>query len=170
MIQGFTIQTLAPTHQRARFHCASPSLDDFIHKRARAHNANDTTRVHVLADPSGRIAGFYTLSAHMLELHGLPESIQKGRPRFPVPATLLGRFAVDNEFAGKGVGRWLLAHALRTAHAADRLVGSAIVVLDLAPDAAPSAQELYASVGFIRLESTPSRMILPMETIARSVP
>ena len=112
VIHGFTIEALAQHHQRGRFHCSRPSLDDFIQKRAKAHNANDTTRVHVLADEGGRIAGFYTLSAHLLELHGLPESIQKDRPRFPIPATLIGRFAVDNEFAGKGVGRWLLAHAL----------------------------------------------------------
>ena len=123
----------------------------------------------MLADRSGRIAGFYTLSAHVLDLSGLPETIQKGRPRLPVPATLLGRFAVDDEFAGKGLGRWLLADALKRAYAAGKLVSSALVVLDLARDASEGAELLYKGVGFTALASSPRRMILAMESIAKSL-
>jgi len=136
---------------------------------AKQQNGNDTARVHVYADAHGRIAGYFTLSAISLDLVGLPEALQRGRPRLPVPATLLGRFAVDDEFVRRGVGRFLLSSALRIAVEASSIVGSALVALDLADDASPRARKLYLGVGFIELESPPSRMVLSMEQIRRSM-
>ncbi len=167
MLAGFELQLLAPLHQRNRFDCASASLNEFIRKYAKNQNKNDTTRVHVYADAEGRIAGFFTLSASALDLTGLPEFFQKGRSRLPVPATLLGRFAVDNAFAGRGVGRFLLSRALRAALESNSIVASAAVMLDLADDASSRAEALYRDVGFISLASNPRRMILPMVDIDR---
>ncbi|MGH7727902.1 MAG: hypothetical protein ACREM2_03805 [Vulcanimicrobiaceae bacterium] len=143
MLDGFALEPLSRRHRRDAFRCASASLNDFIRKRAKGQDAGDTTRVHVYADASGRIAGFFTLSAHMLDLTGLPDSLRRGRPQLAVPATLLGRFAVDDEFVGGGLGRYLLGRALRTACEASALVASAVVALDLANDASANAERLY---------------------------
>ena len=67
------------------------------------------------------IAGFYTLAATGVLLSGLPESTQKQLPRYPtVPAVLLGRLAVDQAFAGQGLGSALLADALHRQGALDQ--------------------------------------------------
>ncbi len=166
---GFHLQLLAPHHLRDRFHCRAQSLNVFLRTSARKQHENRTTRVHVLADRTGAIAGFFTLSACTLELTGLPDAFRRGRPTFPVPATLLGRFAVDERYEGQGLGRKLLSHALREAHTPSATVASAFVVLDVALDASPGATKLYASVGFVSLPSNPRRMILRMDDIARSL-
>jgi ribosomal protein S18 acetylase RimI-like enzyme len=168
-IDGFRLELLGPHHRRERFHCRSESLNAFIRKSARKQHANHTTRVHVYSGPAGVIAGFFTLSAFTLELTGLPDALMRGRPNFPVPATLLGRFAVDEAYEGQGIGRRLLSYALREAYLASRTVAAAFVVLDVAPDATPGATKLYRSVGFVSLPSNANRMMLGMDDIARAL-
>ncbi len=125
--------------------------------------------MHVYANSNGRIAGFFTLSAISLDLSGLPSEFQRGRPRFPLPATLLGRLGVDVEFEGRGLGRLLLGLALTEACAASKIVNSAAIVLDLAPDASERAAKLYRNHGFSELPTNPSRMILMMSAVRRHV-
>jgi GNAT superfamily N-acetyltransferase len=170
LLQRFELQTLAPHHQREAFHCQSKSLNEFLRKHAKNQHRNDTTRVHVYADREGVIAGFFTLSAHMLELTGLPDSILKGRARLPIPATLLGRFAIDRNFEGHGLGRALLSYALREAYRSSQIVAAAFVVLDVADDASAHATALYRKCGFVSLPSNPKRRLLPMDEIGRSLP
>jgi GNAT superfamily N-acetyltransferase len=67
----------------------------------------------VLVLPDETIAGYYTLSSTSVQLPELPAQIVRKLPRYPlVPATLLGRLAVDRRQQGKGYGRFLLADAL----------------------------------------------------------
>ena len=169
MLQGFRIETLAKNHDRERFRCASESLNDFIKRRAHQQNENDTTRVHVYADDHGRIAGFFSLSALSMSLGGLPPALTRGRPRLDVPATLLGRFAVDEDFAGRGLGKWLLLQALVIAYTVSQSVGSALVVLDVGHDASPGARHLYDKVGFVSLACNPERMVLPMSEVGKAL-
>jgi hypothetical protein len=56
----------------------------------------------VLVLPDGAIAGYYTLSSTSVQLAELPEQPVRKLPRYPlVPATLLGRLAVDRWIGGK---------------------------------------------------------------------
>ena len=55
------------------------------------------------------IGGYYTLSSTTVQLGELPANTAKRLPRYPlIPATLLGRLAVDNRCQGRGFGRFLL--------------------------------------------------------------
>src|SRR5712672_1602098 len=67
----------------------------------------------VLVLEDGTIAGYYTLSSTSVQISELPEQTVRKLPRYPlVPATLLGRLAIDRRHQGKGYGRFLLADAL----------------------------------------------------------
>ena len=67
----------------------------------------------VLILPDGTIGGYFTLSSTSIQLAELPAQTVRKFPRYPlVPATLLGRLAVDHRKKGKGYGRFLLADAL----------------------------------------------------------
>jgi GNAT superfamily N-acetyltransferase len=169
LLEGFELQTLAPHHQRESFHCRANSLNDFLHKQAKNQHRNDTTRVYVYANRAGVIAGFFTLSASLLEVTDLPQSILKGRPRLPIPATLLGRFAVAQNHEGQGLGTKLLSYALREAYKSSQIVAAAFVVLDVAKDASPRASDLYRKYGFEPLPPKPERMVLLMSAVARSM-
>jgi GNAT superfamily N-acetyltransferase len=83
----------------------------------------------VLVLPDETIAGYYTLSSTSVQLSELPAQIVRKLPRYPlVPATLLGRLAVDRRQQGKGYGRFLLADALYRASRSE--VASFAVIVD----------------------------------------
>src|SRR5580693_3863848 len=54
------------------------------------------------------ILGYYTLSSYGIEIGELPADVVKKLPRYPlIPATLLGRLAVDRRQQGLGIGEFL---------------------------------------------------------------
>ena len=119
-----------------------------------------------VAVESGRttVAGYFTLSAFGVTLHDLPEAIVRRLPRYPqVPATLLGRLAVDARHQGKRLGELLLLEALSRSLETSRRVASAAVVVD-AVDA--SAHAFYRHFEFIPFRDDPRRLFLPMQAIA----
>jgi predicted N-acetyltransferase YhbS len=66
-----------------------------------------------------------------VNLADLPENVAKKLPRYPnVPATLLGRLAVSEDFRGQGIGELLLLDALQRALGNTREVAAAVVVVD----------------------------------------
>jgi GNAT superfamily N-acetyltransferase len=161
----FRLEELASHHKRELFRCASTSIEEYLRTLARKQDRNDSTRVHVYANEQGRIAGYFTLSAATLELRDLPEEIQRGRPKFPLPATLLGRFGVDRDFENRGLGSLLLGLALLNACTASKLVASAAIVLTIANDASEQASALYRKYGFSPLPSNANQMILMMSVV-----
>ncbi|MBV8530133.1 MAG: GNAT family N-acetyltransferase [Candidatus Eremiobacteraeota bacterium] len=164
MIDGFTIQPLTRRHERGRFSCGQVDLDRYLHELARKQDENDTTRVHVYASDTGEIAGYYTLSPLVFEVTGLPPALQRGRSHHVlVPATLLGRLAVDGRYRGRRLGSFLLSHAMRSAVQGSAIVASAVLVID----AKPEALDWYLRHGleFERMPDMPLRLLLPMESI-----
>jgi predicted GNAT family N-acyltransferase len=77
-----------------------------------------------------------------------------------LPATLLGRLAVDNRFKRQELGELLLMDALYRCHNLSEQVGSMAVIVDPPHD---EATVFYKQYGFIKLES--GRMFLPMKII-----
>lgn len=121
--------------------------------------------VYVLTPDGKTIAGFYTLSAYSVELDKIPDEIAKKLTRMPeVPATLIGRLARSDAFRGQRIGESLLTDALKRSMANSKSVASWAVIVD-AKDA--NAVAFYKKYGFIEIPSTPSRLFLPMETIAK---
>lgn len=67
----------------------------------------------VLVLPDGFLAGYYTLSSTAVNMGEWPAQAVRKLARYaPIPATLLGRLAVDWRQQGRGYGRYLLADAL----------------------------------------------------------
>ncbi len=168
-MEDFQLEELALHHKRELFRCTSVSIEEYLHRLARKQNQNDSTRVHVYANADGRIAGYFTLSAATLELSGLPDEIRRGRPKFPLPATLLGRFGVDTEFVGRGLGTLLLGLALHEAYRAAKVVASAAIVLNVADDASDRAVELYRKHGFRALPTKPNMIVLMMNVVRANI-
>ena len=117
----------------------------------------------VLLLPDGMIAGYYTLSATSVQLAELPAQTVRKLPRYPlVPATLLGRLAVDRRQQGKGYGRFLLADALY--RAARSQVASFAVIVDAKDD---GARRFYERESFLPLPDQPMKLFRPMVDIRR---
>ncbi len=160
------VEPLGDRHDRGAFSCEDPSLDRYLKERA----GQDLRRlcaspfVFVPSAGSPTILGYYTLSSYGIDVGELPAEIAKKLPRYPlIPATLLGRLAVDQRYHGRGIGEFLLLDALHRAyeHAGD--IATAAVIVDAID---PAATRFCQRFGFLPFPSISNRLFLPMKTVA----
>ncbi|MGH2617961.1 MAG: GNAT family N-acetyltransferase [Thermomicrobiales bacterium] len=168
--QRFRVERLNDTHDRSAFSCGNPALDRYFREHAGQDLRRHLSAIFVAFDvASDAVVGYYALSACQIAPHALPPELAKRLPRRPVPATLIGRLAVDLRYRGQGLGGALLTNALARAVDASREIGSMAVIVDAKDD---RAREFYERYGFRRLADDPYRLFLPMdeaERIARVV-
>ncbi len=152
----------AKIHDRNGFICTEPSLTKFIREQARKEQESRTCSVFVLTDGT-TIVGYYTLSNTTVQLEGLAPNQTKRLPKYPnIPATLLGRLAVNQAFMAQGYGQDLLLDALKRAYLVSSEVASWAVVVEALHE---NAAGFYSRYGFVALEGQPMRLFLPMATI-----
>jgi GNAT superfamily N-acetyltransferase len=161
---GFRIEPLGRTHSRATFSCGDEALDRYFREQAGQDVRRRVAAVFVLVQVAdGRIAGYYTLSSASLRSDDLSREMMKALPHYPyLPATLLGRLAVDTSFHGQRLGELLLLDALRRAWQVTSQIGSLWVIVDAGSD---RARRFYARYGFLSLPDSPMRLFLPMNSI-----
>jgi GNAT superfamily N-acetyltransferase len=162
---SYLTEPLNALHHKKQFRCGKQILDHYLHTQAKQDVKRYISACFVLADEANNVKGYYTLSSASLERVHLPEEIiRKLPPTYSnLPATLLGRLAVDNLHKGQGLGALLLMDALRRSY--DVSIGDvasmAVVVDPLDED----ARMFYDRYGFILLPDS-GKMFLPMKTIA----
>ncbi|WP_443216710.1 GNAT family N-acetyltransferase [Rhizobium sp. Root1240] len=93
------------------FSCGKPFLDRWLKDRALSNQQKGFTAVVVVHDQS-RVVGYYGLAPTAVIPAVLPRSVRTGQAPDPVPCLLLGQLAVDQAYAGFGLGTGLLKHAL----------------------------------------------------------
>ncbi len=157
------IEPLGKEHDRAAFSCGVQELDRDLTQQASQDTRRRIARVFVCtAEGSNVVIGFYTLSVLSLDLGFLPEHLARKLPRHPVPAALIGRLAVDRSSQGSGIGRMLLADAVkRTASAGEEIAVYAVVV-DAKDE---NARRFYEAFGFRSLRRRPMRLFLPLGSL-----
>ena len=158
-------EPLGPQHDRAAFSCGVPELDGYLRILASQHGRKKiSTTTVLLVDDAVRIAGYHSLSSARLDLGQLPPGLVKRYPRYAegIPATLLGRLAVDGRYRGKGCGEALLLNALERSYLATSVVASAFVIVR-AIDA--EASRFYERYGFKELPASPGRLFITMKTV-----
>ncbi|WP_086149808.1 GNAT family N-acetyltransferase [Cellulosimicrobium sp. KWT-B] len=111
------------------FACGEPELDDWLARFAGQSERRDNVRTTLLLDEqAGRIAGYYSMRTFELSAADASSAIGRAR-RYPAPAMLLARLAVDVDYQGNGVGRVLLFDALQKLVDAATAIGFEIVVV-----------------------------------------
>lgn len=158
------IEPLNATHDRASFYSGVEMLDDYLHKRAKQDVRRHITRVFVAAetDSPKQVVGYYTLSSLSIELNHLPEKLSRKLPKHPVPAALIGRLAVDKSAQGKGVGKMLLADAVKRVLAVSQEIAVYAIVVDAINR---DAQKFYEGFGFNPISDDRCRMFLAIKSI-----
>lgn len=116
----------------------------------------------VLVLPDGAIAGYYTLSSTAVNIGEWPAQMVRKLPRYPlIPATLLGRLAVDRRQQGRGYGRYLLADALFRSLSSE--IASFAVIVDAKDE---NARRFYERESFLPFPDQQMKLFLPMADIA----
>jgi GNAT superfamily N-acetyltransferase len=159
--KALRVEPLASSHDRSRFESGIEPLDRYFRTQAGQDARKNMAAPFVLLLPDGTIAGYYTLSSTSVQLAELPAQTVRKLPRYPlVPATLLGRLAVDRRQQGKGYGRFLLADAL--CRAARSEVASFAVIVYAKDD---TARRFYERESFLPLPDQPMKLFRSMADI-----
>lgn len=162
----YRVEALGKQHDRSGFTCGSEPLDKYLEVQAGQDARKHVAATFVLCEGNNNtVLGFYTLSAVSVDIGAWPENVAKKLPRYPViPATLLGRLAIDRQLQGRGAGEYLLMDALHRSLLTSRQVASVAVVVD-AKDS--RAAGFYKRYDFTPLVDPPIRLFLPMSVIEK---
>ena len=158
-------EPLAAHHDLDGFSCGKPALDIWLKTRARRNHAEGFTMVIVVHE-AGRVAGYYGLAPTAVIPSALPRSVRTGQPPDPVPCLLLGQLAVDQSYAGKGIGTGLLKHALTRCVQGAALIGGRALIVNAIDD---EARLFWTRRGFLPSRDDAFRLIRPMSHIAASL-
>ncbi len=157
------VEALGSHHDRSLFRSGVEALDRYFRTQAGQEARKNIAAPLVLVLPDGAISGYYTLSSTAVKLNDLPPDVTRRLPRYPlIPATLLGRLAVDIRYRGKGYGRFLLADALH------RVVRSEIASFAVVVDAKDEAvRRFYERESFLPLLDQPMKLYRPTAEISK---
>lgn len=157
-----TIRPFDRTLVRAsRLDCGEPALDAWLGDQASQQERRGNVRtVLAVREPSGPVLGYHACQAYRLDV----DAARAAWPsrRYPVPAALIAKLAVDRAVQGRGIGRRLLLDALLRVERASQDVGIEVVVVDaLHEDAAC----FYLKYGFRRFADRELRLFLTVRDL-----
>jgi GNAT superfamily N-acetyltransferase len=154
---GFRLERLRREHPRRTFHTGEQQVDDWLSTKALQHQGKHLSVTKVLLDEAGAIAGYYTLATGQVDFGDLPAELAKGLPRRLLPVAVLAWLGVGRDRQGQGLGRLLLAQALRDCHEAGKTFAFIAVILDCIND---EARAFYRKWDFQELPGHPYRLFL----------
>jgi len=162
---SYLTEPLNSSHNKKVFTCGKKLLDDYLQTQAKQDVKRKLSACFILADNENTVKGYYTLSSTSIRRELLPDNIIKRLPPSytNLPATLLGRLAINNSFKGKGLGELILMDALkRSYHTSLSSIGSMAVIVDPIDE---DAIKFYKKYGFILLPDS-DKMFISMDTIS----
>ena len=114
---------------------------------------------------NGAIAGFYSLSNYTVSATLLtPLRIKNLPTNMLIPAHLIGKLGVHQGYQGRGYGKILVYHALKTAERQTAESGSVCVVVDALNQ---SLVPWYQSLGFTPVEGHSRQLAITMDSIRK---
>lgn len=141
------------SHDAAAFESGESALDHWLRENAAIEDRRGHSRTWVWTDESGRLVGYYTLTAHRIARESVPTKVGRGGPR-EIPAVLIGKLALGRELRGQGWGALLLADALERIVVASQQVAAKLVVVEALNE---GVARWYEGLGFIRI---PGKLVL----------
>jgi GNAT superfamily N-acetyltransferase len=163
------IELLSKSHDRQRFDCGSEPLNLFLKQTARQHAARGISRTFVLVDESASepkpILGFFALNLCQIQSEALPPEEARRMPR-NVSGVRLGRLAVARGIQGQGLGKILLAAAMRKLLDVFETAGGIGLFVDAKDQ---KAKAFYEHFGFVPLASNELELFLPVATIQEAL-
>lgn len=154
---GFRLERLTKAHPRKAFGSGQTAVDDWLRTKALQNQEKRLSVTKVLLDTAGAVAGYCTLATGQVDFGDLPQDVAKKLPKRTLPVAVLAWLGVAADRHGQGLGRSLLAQALRDCHDAGQTFAFVAVVLDCIDDA---AKAFYQHFDFAELPGHPYRLFL----------
>jgi GNAT superfamily N-acetyltransferase len=150
------------------FDCGDGALNNYLKRHAWINQQKVWIGVsYVAVDESAprAVLGYFTLAMASLRREEFPQKYIRGLPPYDLPLILLARLAVDQRFAGRGVGHALISEAFRISLRAADEVGCRCIVTDAYRD----RTGWYAKYGFVPIGSAEKgnspKMFLDIRTL-----
>ena len=155
---------LSEAHDGSTFECGEAVLDDWLRQRAWNNLQAAASRTYVACQAgSQRIAGYFALSMGQILAQEVAGPMRRNMPRH-IPAVMLGRLAIDRAWQGKGLGRALIADAVRRSLRASSEVSARLVIVHAI---SPAAEAFYLHHGFTRLPVDTPTLALDLVRLQR---
>lgn len=160
------IEPLSRPHDREGFDCGSEPLNAYLRQTAREHSERGISRTFVLVEsPAPKesipVLGYFTLNMCQIKSEWLPEKFGRKLPR-EICGLKLGRLAIAQNQQGKGLGKALMAEAMKKALEVFDTAGGIGLFVDAKDE---RAAEYYRQHGFEPLQPNPLQLFLALETI-----
>ena len=158
---------IGPGDPGCGFRCGKHALDDYFARHALPNDQAGVGRAYVFeASPEDTdrglptVLGFYTLSMATVDSADVASAVSTKLPRYPVPAALIGRLAVDER--GRRLGEQLLIDALTRVVSAAETIGCLGVIVDAKDE---DGEAFYSKYDFVTIAAAawPRRMFLPID-------
>jgi predicted GNAT family N-acyltransferase len=165
------VEQLSSHHDVNSFDCGQHPLNYFIRRYAATNQAARISKTYVAVEQrssaviSGPILGYYTLSLLSISRDDLPPDLVARLPKYPVPAAILGRLAVDKKLHGQGLGRFLLFDSFeKVVDASQHMPIYALIVDAMFDHLIP----WYKKYGFKEFPNIARRLFISVETLVTS--
>lgn len=135
-----------PEDPVAAFDCDNEALNAWLTIRAVRNEQRGDSRTYASIDlETGEIAGYYSLAAWSIAHAEVGGGWLARNAPDPVSVILLGRLAISVHAQGLGLGRDLVADALRNARIGAGVLGARALVAEAIDE---TAEQFYAHLGF----------------------
>jgi GNAT superfamily N-acetyltransferase len=151
---------LTAEHDLAAFDCGEPALNEWLRLRA-LKNESRFSRTYVMCE-SRRVVAYFCISAGAVDRAAAPGKVRRNAPD-TIPVSVIGRLAVSQDHAGKGLGADMLSDALRRIAVASQSIGIGAVLVHAKNDAAKRFYMKWAE--FIEYPADSRILFLPIETV-----
>lgn len=153
--------------ERSSFHCSEKELETYFHQYVSQDVKKGLAKCFVLVDQQrSSIIGYYTLSALSIPVPDIPqERLHKGIPYPNIPAVLIGRLAIDDNFQKQGYGSFLVADAIHTIK--NSSIGAAVLVVDAKTDNAVLFYQRLGFIEFTNLTGKHRKLFYPLTKIIK---
>lgn len=153
-------EPLTPGHNFAEFSCSDPGLNKWLKKKALKNHSTGISRVYVIcAENTNQVIGYYCLSSGSIQRNTAPGSYRRNAPD-SLPVVVLGRLAIDQAYAGKGLGIALLKDAIyRTQNIAIQVGVRALIVHALNDE----VKSFYTKFAFEPSTANPLTLFFPVK-------
>jgi len=161
---GWAIESLQKTHNRRSFHSGNDEVDGWLKQSALQSQNKHLSATKVLLDDQRNLIGYYSLATSQVSFSDLPLEIVKSLPSRQLPVAVLAWLGLDSKNHGKGLGKRLLATALRDCFEASQTFPFIAVLLDCID---PSAKTFYKQFDFLEMPGYPMKLFLSFQSLEK---
>jgi GNAT superfamily N-acetyltransferase len=162
-------------HERKDFQAKYPEYTDYLQKVATQHGKRGVNVLYVAVregDPVPmRVFGYFTASMGSIKNDDVDEEIRVELDllRLQIPTLHIGMMAVDQSVAGRGIGKLLVAEAVKLALDFRSHIGCWGLSIDMDKDHVDELLLWYRKRNFALLKREGLMMALPLGTVAKAV-